>query len=55
MKVTYKVISDITGNDLTDKECWVLTPDGTIKYKRGDSLYEDEYLKVVFTIVEDAE
>ena len=53
MKVTYRVVSDITGNDLTDKECWVLTPDGTIKYKRGDSLYEDECLKVVFNIVED--
>ena len=52
MKVTYRVISDITGNDLTDKECWVLTPNGTIKYKRGDALYEDE-VKVVFTVEED--
>ena len=49
MKVTYKVISDITGNDLTDKECWLLTPTGRLVYKRGDSLYEDEYLKVIFT------
>lgn len=55
MKVTYRVISDITGNDLTDKECWVLTPNGTLKYKRGDSLCEDEYLKVVFNIEEDEE
>lgn len=55
MKVTYRVISDITGNDLTDKECWVLTPDGILKYKRGDSLYEDEYLKPIFNIVEDEE
>jgi hypothetical protein len=52
MKVTYRVISDLTGNDLTDKECWVLTPDGTLKYKRGDSLYEDEDLRVIFTVKE---
>ena len=54
MKVTYRVISNITGNDLTDKVCWVLTPDGTLKYKRGDSLYEDdvECFKVVFNIEE---
>ena len=52
MKVTYRVISNITGNDLTDKERWVLEPDGTLKYKRGDSLYEDE-VKAIFTIEED--
>lgn len=52
MKVTYRVISELTGNDLTDKECWVLTPDGTLKYKRGNFFYEDEGLKVVFTVKE---
>lgn len=52
MKVTYRVISEITGNDLTNKECWVLTPDGTLKYKRGNFFYEDEGLKIVFNIEE---
>jgi hypothetical protein len=52
MKVTYRVISNITGNDLTDMERWVLEPDGTLKYKRGDSLYEDE-VKAIFTIEDD--
>ena len=50
MKVRFRVISELTGNDLTDKECWLLTPDGRLVYKRGDSLYEDECLKVVFDI-----
>ena len=55
MKITYRVISTITGNDLTDKECWVLTPDGTLKYKRGNFFYEDEGLKVALNIKEDEE
>lgn len=50
MKVRFSVISELTGNDLTDKECWLLTPTGRLVYKRGDSLYEDECLKIVFDI-----
>ena len=50
MKVRFRVISELTGNDLTDKECWLLTSEGRLVYKRGDSLYEDECLKVVFDI-----
>ena len=50
MKVRFRVISELTGNDLTDKECWLLTSEGRLVYKRGGSLYEDESLKVVFDI-----
>ena len=52
MKVRFRVISELTGNDITDKECWLLTPNGKLVYKRGDSLYEDESLKIVFDIAE---
>lgn len=50
MKVSYRVISTLTGNDLTDKEHWLLDAYGKLLYKRGDSLYEDECLKVIFNI-----
>jgi hypothetical protein len=50
MKVRFSVISELTGNELTDKECWLLTPTGSLIYKRGDSSYEDEGLKIVFDI-----
>ena len=50
MTVRFRVISELTGNDLTDKECWLLDPSGKLFYKRGDSLYEDENLKIVFDI-----
>ena len=50
MTVHFKVISTLTGNDLTDNERWLLDSDGRLFYKRGDSLYEDEGAKVVFDI-----
>ena len=53
MKVRFRVVSTITGNDLTDKDCWLLDPNGKLFYKRGDSLYEDECLKVVFDIIDE--
>lgn len=50
MTVRFRVISELTGNDLTDRERWLLDPNGKLFYKRGDSLYEDESLKIVFDI-----
>ena len=53
MKVTYRVISDLTGNDLTDKEDWLLAPNGTLFYKRGDCLHTDECLQTIVTLEDD--
>ena len=53
MKVRFRVVSSITGNDLTDMERWLLSPDGTLLYKRGDSLYEDSGAKVVFDLYDE--
>lgn len=50
MAVRFRVVSTITGNDLTDMECWLLSPYGTLLYKRGDSLYEDSCAKAIFEI-----
>lgn len=50
MKVTYRVISSITGNDLTDKESWVLQPNGRLAYNRYGDLVGDSGAEVVFTI-----
>lgn len=47
MKVTYKVISTLTGNDLTDKEDWVLQPNGRIAYNCYGDLIGDECVKAV--------
>ena len=54
MKVTYRVISTITGNDLTDKEMWVLEPNGRLAYNRYGDLISDICTKAIFN-VEDIE
>ena len=53
MKVSFRVVSTITGNDLTDKEHWLLDPSGKLLYKRDDSLYVDSGAKAVFKIDEE--
>lgn len=50
MKVTYKVISNITGNDLTDKAMWVLRPNGELAFNNYGDLIGDECAEAVFTI-----
>ncbi len=50
MKVTYKVISTITGNDLTDKESWVLPPNGRLAYNLYGDLIGDASVDAVFAI-----
>ena len=55
MKVTYKVISTLTGNDLTDKALWVLQPSGRLAYNHYGDLVGDPCAKAVFTIEENEE
>lgn len=51
MKVTYRVISKITGNDLTDKVSWVLQPNGRLAaYNEYGDLIGDCSVRAVFTI-----
>ncbi len=50
MKVTYRVISKITGNDLTDKVSWVLQPNGRLAYNEYGDLIGDCSVHAVFTI-----
>lgn len=53
MKITYKVISTLTGNDLTDKAMWVLQPNGRLAYNEYGDLIGDDSVKAVFSIEED--
>lgn len=55
MKVTYRVVSTITGNDITDKADWVIQPNGRLAYNCYGDLIGDKDVKVVFNIVEDEE
>lgn len=50
MKVTYKVFDTRTNKDITNKYCWVLLPDGTLKYDDYGDLIGLDYAKVIFTI-----
>ena len=50
MKVIYKVISTITGNDLTDKESWVLQPNGRLAYNDYGDLIGDPCAEAIFII-----
>jgi hypothetical protein len=55
MKITYKVISKITGNDITDKADWVLQPNGRLAYNCYGDLIGDPDAKAVFTVEDEEE
>lgn len=55
MKITYKVISKLTGNDLTDKAMWVLEPNGRLAYNYYGDLIRDPDAKAVFTVEDEEE
>ena len=50
MKVTYKVINKETKEDITDKECWILRPDGSLCINEYGDLVGTTYAKAVFDI-----
>ena len=52
MKVTYRVVSKVTGNDLTNKASWVLQPNGRLAYNLYGDLIGDPDVDVVFNIEE---
>lgn len=52
MKVTYKVIDTRTNEDITNKYCWVLMPDGRLAYDEYGDLIGHTYAKAIFTVKE---
>lgn len=50
MRVMYKVIDTRTNEDITNKYCWVLRPDGMLAYNDYGDLIGATYAKAVFNI-----
>ena len=48
MKSFYRVINKETKEDITDKECWVLRPDGSLAVNEYGDLIGRTYAEVIF-------
>ena len=52
MKIKFRVIDKQTGEDLTDRICWVLRPDGKLALYEGGELndVDERWVDVIYEI-----